>query len=215
MRAIQPADCDIRPPKRFSEKTGHDTRRDAAASRTAPVLLAVGYRCASLLQEAGLHVEACLPGASSVGAVNDCVQDLLTEIDRVQQNDAASRIALYFSQRTTATITEPHRTRVLPVDLRQFAGHWNSHRQSRSLPLHTMPETALLSALRREHLFVSLFRACAESLSSENAARIQSMQTAERNITERLLELRSEFNQSRQTSHQPKNCSMSSAVSKY
>ena len=132
--------------------------------------------------------------------MTECVQDLLNEIDRLRDSNRVGRVALYFSLRTTATKSEPHRTAVLPVDLRKFAGHWKSHRQSRSLPLHTVPRPELLSSLLREYLFVSLFRACAESLSSENAARIQSMQTAERNITERLAELRSEFHQSRQTS---------------
>ena len=165
-----------------------------------PTVIAVGHRCASLLEEAGFAVEACLPEANSVTAVTDCVQDLLTVIDHTRLQHRAGRVALYFSQRTTATVTEPHRTRVLPIELRRFAGHWDSHRKSRSLPMHTLPRNELLSSLIREYLFVSLFRACAESLSSENAARIQSMQTAERNITDRLRELRSELNQSRQTS---------------
>ncbi|MHC4878047.1 MAG: F0F1 ATP synthase subunit gamma [Planctomycetota bacterium] len=173
---------------------------DTDAGEQAPAMIAVGHRCGSLLDEAGFTVEACLPEANSVTAVTDCVQDLLSVIDRVRLTHRTGHVALYFSQRTTATLTEPHRTRVLPVELRRFADHWDSHRQSRSLPLHTLPRRQLLSSLIREYLFVSLFRACAESLSSENAARIQSMQTAERNITERLRELQSEFNLSRQTS---------------
>ena len=176
------------------------TQRDGAPPKVAPAIVAVGHRCAGLLEEAGFDVQSTLPGAGSAAAVTECVQELLNEIDRLRHSNGAGRVALYFSIRTTATTTDHHRTAVLPVDLRKFAGHWNSHRQSRSLPLHTMPRPELLSSLLREYLFVSLFRACAESLSSENAARIQSMQTAERNITERLAELRSEFHQSRQTS---------------
>lgn len=98
------------------------------------------------------------------------------------------------------TVTEAQRTRVLSVDLRHFAGHWKSQRQSRSLPIHTEPRRELLASLLHKYVFVSLFRACAESLSSENAARSQSMQTAERSITERLQELQSKYHQSRQTS---------------
>lgn len=48
-------------------------------------------------------------------------------------------------------------------------------------------------SLIREYLFVSLYRAFAESLASENAARLASMQLAERNIEDRLRELSSEF----------------------
>ncbi len=178
----------------------NNARDEAGEEKAEPVVIAVGHRCAGLLEEAGFNIVATLPEASSVAAVTDCVQELLNVIDRVRQKDRIGRVALYFSLRKTATITEPHRTRVLPVELRHFAGRWMSHRQSRSLPMHTEPRRELLASLLHEHLFVSLFRACAESLSSENAARIQSMQTAERNITERLQELRSEYHQSRQTS---------------
>lgn len=184
----------------FSEMKARDESIESSSTHLAPAVIAVGHRCAGLLEEAGFDVQTTLPNAGSAAAVTECVQDLLNEIDRLRQANHAGRVALYFSLRTTATTTEPHRTGVLPVDLRKFAGHWKSHRQSRSLPLHTVPRAELLPSLIREYLFVSLFRACAESLSSENAARIQSMQTAERNITERLTELRSEFHQSRQTS---------------
>tara|TARA_R110002072_G_scaffold13481_2_gene56839 strand:+ start:25933 stop:26862 length:930 start_codon:yes stop_codon:yes gene_type:complete len=186
--------------ERFSGLANDDAGNTAATSRETPVLVAVGHRCASLLEEAGFRVEASLPEAGSAGTVIDCVQDVLTKIDLIRQKRGTNRVALYFSQRATATLTEPHRTQVLPVELRRFAGHWRSHRQTRSLPMHTVATGELLMSLQREYLFVSLFRACAESLSSENAARIQSMQSAERNITERLTELRSEFHQSRQTS---------------
>ena len=45
-----------------------------------------------------------------------------------------------------------------------------------------------------------MFAAFAESLASENAARLASMQVAERNIEDRLKGLTSEFHQSRQAS---------------
>lgn len=186
--------------EQFSEIKLRGTAADQSSSKPSPAVIVVGHRCAGLLEEVGFDVQKTLSSASSTAAVTECVQDLLSEIDRLRQINRCGRVALYFSMRTTATTTEPHRTGALPVDLRKFSGHREWERQSRSLPLHTVPRPELLSSLLREYLFVSLFRACAESLSSENAARIQSMQTAERNISERLTELRSKFNQSRQTS---------------
>ena len=53
-------------------------------------------------------------------------------------------------------------------------------------------------ALLREYLFVSLYRAFAESLASENASRLASMQAAEKNIEERLQELHGQFHRQRQ-----------------
>ena len=57
-----------------------------------------------------------------------------------------------------------------------------------------------LFALIREYLFVSLFKACAESLASENASRLSAMQRAEKNIEDLLYDLHNTFNSLRQSS---------------
>jgi F-type H+-transporting ATPase subunit gamma len=62
-----------------------------------------------------------------------------------------------------------------------------------------MDRERLFSALIHQYLFVSLYRAFAESLASENAARLAAMQNAERNIEERLGELNRQYHQQRQT----------------
>jgi F-type H+-transporting ATPase subunit gamma len=56
-----------------------------------------------------------------------------------------------------------------------------------------------LRALIREYLFVSLFRACADSLASENASRLAAMQRADKNIDELLGTLTSDFHRLRQS----------------
>ena len=66
------------------------------------------------------------------------------------------------------------------------------------LPTFTMDRERLFSALIRQYLFISLYQALAESLASEHASRLAAMQHADRNIQERLEELRAEFRQQRQ-----------------
>ena len=58
---------------------------------------------------------------------------------------------------------------------------------------------ATLRALIRGYLFVSLFRACAESLASENASRLAAMQRADKNIDELLEDLNGTFHRVRQS----------------
>lgn len=67
------------------------------------------------------------------------------------------------------------------------------------LPQAIGDSTKTLRALIREYLFVSLFRACAESLASENASRLASMQRADKNIDELLNDLRGLFYRVRQS----------------
>jgi len=59
--------------------------------------------------------------------------------------------------------------------------------------------TANLRALIREYIFVSLFKACAESLASENASRLAAMQRADKNIEELLEYLSVTFHRLRQS----------------
>jgi F-type H+-transporting ATPase subunit gamma len=59
--------------------------------------------------------------------------------------------------------------------------------------------TATLRALIHEYLFVSLFRACAESLASENASRLAAMQPADKNIDDLLEDLNGTFHRLRQS----------------
>ena len=53
-------------------------------------------------------------------------------------------------------------------------------------------------ALLREYYFVTLFRACIESLASENASRLATMQSAEKNIRDMLTTLNLDFHKLRQ-----------------
>lgn len=93
----------------------------------------------------------------------------------------------------------PVSQRLLPLD-----EHWQRELAGRPWPTARRPEVLgtgpqALQAFIREHLFVSLFRASAESLASENASRLAAMQRADRNIGELLAELRAQFHRTRQS----------------
>lgn len=89
---------------------------------------------------------------------------------------------------------------MLPFDQTWLQSLQASTWPTRVLATFTMASEQLFSALLREYFFVSLFRACAESLASENASRLASMQAAQKNIAELLDELTMQYQQERQTS---------------
>ncbi len=70
---------------------------------------------------------------------------------------------------------------------------------SQNLPQVLGGGTETLGALIREYVFVSLFRACAESLASENASRLAAMERAEKNIDELLEKLQGTLHRVRQS----------------
>jgi F-type H+-transporting ATPase subunit gamma len=154
-----------------------------------------GALLAALLEDAGQPVEGFSVVPSSVAGIIPKVQDTLIKIESWNQEKGLDHIYLFYSMQTSAASYQPHTVHLLPMDkewlLTLKAQPW----PSRSIPLFTMEWGSLFSSLIREYLFVSLFRAFAESLASENASRLASMQGAEKNIEEMLAELNSSFHQ--------------------
>jgi F-type H+-transporting ATPase subunit gamma len=97
-------------------------------------------------------------------------------------------------------IYTPVSERLLPLD-----AAWHARLMRRRWPTRELPEVLgtaamTLHALVGEYLFVSIFRACAESLASENASRLAAMQRAEKNIDELLIDMNARFHRLRQSS---------------
>ena len=70
---------------------------------------------------------------------------------------------------------------------------------SKSIPEVIGNPVTTLSALINAYLFVSVFRACTESLAAENASRLQAMQRAEKSISDMLENLSKKFQSLRQS----------------
>jgi len=175
----------------------HLQRQHRMSGETA--FLVIGARASARLSDAGVTIDAELETPGSASGISTLVQDALLKIDTWRTNRRLNRVLLFYNQRETASSYQPHVRQLLPVDHSHIAALRPTRWPRRSLPTHRMGGDRLFSVLIRQYLFVTLFRACAESLAGENASRIASMQAAERNIEERLNELRTDYNQQRQT----------------
>lgn len=175
-----------------------DTLKKESDPANNPVVLAVGERALGHLEDVGFQVSDTfhLPGSAS--GITPHVQKIVMRIETWREKYGVDRVLLFHSRPTSQSNFRPHTVRMLPIDkywLEQLKGKkW----ESRCLPAFTIDPELLFSALVREYLFVSIFRAFVESLASENASRLASMQGAEKNIGERLAELNNQYHQRRQ-----------------
>lgn len=165
--------------------------------QSPPALIAVGLRTAAQLESAGMPCELTVAVPSGVTAISAAVHDVLAHIEEWRRHEIET-VVVFHCRLVSGVVFRPRGLRLLPVDAEWIRGlrarTWPTH----ELPLYFVDTETMLRALMKEYLFVSLFRAFAESLASENAARLASMQVAERNIEDRLKALTSEFHQSRQ-----------------
>jgi F-type H+-transporting ATPase subunit gamma len=162
-------------------------------------LLAVGARAAGRLGEAGLVPDVDLAVAASAASLPALVQDLLLVLDGWRAGGDLAEVVLYHNRPVGASACRPHRQQLLPLAedrLRQLrADPW----PTRMVPRRTVERPVLLGALARHSLFVTLHRALAWSAASEHTSRLLAMQAAERNIDERLEDLRGAYHTRRQT----------------
>ncbi|MBW2662818.1 MAG: F0F1 ATP synthase subunit gamma [Deltaproteobacteria bacterium] len=163
------------------------------------MVIAVGVRAMSCLEEAGQSVEDCLSLPGSITAIAPVVQDIVLKMEAWRFKQQVDRIVIFYN-RTVGASYKPHRLQLLPVDYKWFQELKSRPWPSRCLPFFTMDWNRLFSSLIRQHLFVSVFQAFAESICSENAGRLVAMQAAEKNIEERLDELNFQFHQERHSS---------------
>ena len=160
--------------------------------------LAVGNQAATRLEAAGQTIDAgfALPGA--VTGLTSLANSILLKIDEWRTGSGVARVMLFHNARVGETTASPFAHQLLPFHTGWLERLARLPWRSRALPTHTMGQQALFSALVREHLFVTIFRAAAESMASEHATRLASMQAAERNIKEHLDEMNSAYHQRRQ-----------------
>lgn len=171
-----------------------------AVRRESQALLAVGVRAAGQLEGMGRALEGAVPVPSSIAGINPAVEEVLRKIEEWHSQRGIEFVVLFYARPVSGAWYRIRGVRLLPADREWINGLKAKPWPSQVLPSFSMDQTALFRALIREYMFVSLYRAFAESLASENASRLASMQVAEHNIDDRLRALTGESRQFRQTS---------------
>jgi F-type H+-transporting ATPase subunit gamma len=182
----------------FNEVVTDHAIETLAALPGKPLVWAVGERVHARLADAGLPATALFAVPSSVEAVSPLVGRILVESQKRHSQGEVDALYLFYNRASSVAVHTPASQRLLPLD-----EEWRRRLVALPWPPGSLPEIlgaggATLQALLREYLFISLFRACAESLASENASRLAAMQRAEKNIDELLEDLSRTFHRLRQ-----------------
>ncbi len=165
---------------------------------STPHLFNMGYRIGTSIHSFGLSSEEEIPIAGTLNEAVDAVKDVLELISSKSDRIMPVRLVNNRPEGGSSYVTES--SRVLPLGrhiLEQLAQRpW----KGRSIPMTRYSWSSLFENLSREYLFITLYSAVVQSLASENAARLAAMQAAEKNIDEKKEEVRTLYNQKRQSS---------------
>ncbi|MDP2604003.1 MAG: F0F1 ATP synthase subunit gamma [Deltaproteobacteria bacterium] len=184
----------------FNDVVADYAVKTLAALPGKPQVWAIGERVHARMADAGLPLMGLFTVPNSVKAITPLVGQILVESEARRSQGEVAELHLFYNRPTSGAVYEPVNQRLLPLD-----ETWRRKLAELPWPTKNLPEVLggdveTLRALIREYLFVSLFRACAESLASENASRLAAMQRADKNIDELLEDLNATFHRLRQSS---------------
>jgi F-type H+-transporting ATPase subunit gamma len=183
----------------FNDVVADYATRSIAALPGKAQVWAVGERVHARLADAGMPLAGLFTVPNSVQGIAPLVGQIQIEIEAHRNKGENASLWMFHNRPLAGALYEPVSQRLLPLDQKWQHDLTNVRWPTKSLPEVIGGGTATLRALIHEYLFISLFRACAESLASENASRLAAMERADKNINELLEQLHGTFHQLRQS----------------
>jgi F-type H+-transporting ATPase subunit gamma len=161
---------------------------------------AVGERINAILADRGLGGAALMAVPTSINGITQLVDQILIDVEAAREKGDVVEVYLFHNRPQSGAAYKPVARRILPLD-----NDWQRKISALAWPTKNLPEVIegkvpALQAFIQGYFFVLLFQACAESLTSENASCLASMQRAEKNIEEMLDDLNRSYHRIRQES---------------
>lgn len=160
------------------------------------IILIFGQQILSRVRN-DLKISKSLTVPQTKEGITSMVQKLLFEIDNYMDKKPIKEVMLYYCKPAKKSIFEEEKEKLLPIDLKNLEKKeidWESN----SIPTYLINKEKIFSDLIQQYFFITLYRSFCYSLASENASRLASMQSAEKNIDERLDDLNEEYRRKRQ-----------------
>ena len=160
-------------------------------------LITVGKRLAPMALTTDFPVIANYNNSNTVKEISALATAILTKINQVVSKEGFDKVLLFYTNRQNNE-SSVQMEQLIPFQDNLLSNLKTKKWDGKTLPLITAEHNELFSALIREYLQIVLVHALTASLASEHYIRMVHMQQAEKNIDERLNELRLIYQQTRQ-----------------
>ena len=163
------------------------------------LVLVSGARISARLEAEGFTLNETLWSPGSLMGVNRHVYEIILILHQWRLRLGVKRMDLFFNNYEPGGSGVPNTLPLLPLDNERMLALTRKEWPGRSLPYSATPPDSLCSALIQQYLFVAIYKAQVQSLASEQASRLHSLQQAEKNIKEHLEELTGHYRNVRQS----------------
>jgi F-type H+-transporting ATPase subunit gamma len=171
---------------------------DDTVERENQLYWVAGAKALGLVEDAVGHINQQFELPTSAEVISSRVQEMLLSLAALREEQGELRLTLFHNRPSRRSSYSQTQVNLLPPDHTWLEGLGGRRWPGRQVPFYTLPWEELFRSLISEYLFVALFRAFATTMAAENAARLASMQRAEKNIEETMDELKLKYHSMRQ-----------------
>ncbi len=162
-------------------------------------IMVLGTHLGSMFSGEKIVLDKCLAQPNSPQGISKTVQTLIMHLEEWQSNHQVQQVFLIFNHPLSTSSYQIQYKQILPFNFEWVQQLRNKTWPTNQIPRYHLPTDELVQALIREYIFVSLAKALADSLASENISRMLTMQRAEENISNQLKILQDRHNNARQS----------------
>ncbi len=162
------------------------------------VFWSMGEKMRGILMDGKMAPKTHFEASGGLSAVTSKVWEVIQTIESWRTAGNLDHIYLCHNRVSGPAGYGPVFDQILPLDTAWAASYTTKPWPNKCLPMAGLEYDILFSHLFQQYLFVSFYRAFAQSLAGENAARLMAMQSAEKNILEVEEELQARFREQRQ-----------------
>lgn len=135
---------------------------------------------------------------NSVEGMADFVGALAEQVELAREKQGVGKLYVIYNKLVSEWSYQPIAAKVLPLEAGRIYLEEKNKWPTKQVPEVIGGKLNTFIHLLREYIFVSFYKACAESIASENASRLAAMIEAEKNIKKLIISLQKQYFQDRQ-----------------
>ncbi|MDR1494756.1 MAG: F0F1 ATP synthase subunit gamma, partial [Rickettsiales bacterium] len=158
-------------------------------------IVTVGNRINAIISARHVTVDRHFSMPSSKKHLIWLVYDIFNLIETVLTSGELARVTIYFTNYNSRGSGSIIKRRILPLDRKSFNKLREKKWPTNNIPQWRLDSRKLASDFIQQHLFSDIYLALVNSLASEQISRIETLQSAEQNIKDRIAKISLQINQ--------------------
>lgn len=182
---------------RFNDKVS-EFYLDNCANDRNKYIITVGDRINMIVESKKVNINKHFSVPNSIESIVKLVYDLFNIIEQFLKKNELRKLVIYFTSYSSSNNGNLTKKKILPLDKKHFEKLQKTKWPTNNIPFWRVDTKKIISDLIQQYIFINIYFTISNSMSSEQKNRLITLQGAEQNIKDHIVETKLRYNQMRQ-----------------